>query len=78
MPRNRYTHLVHKEEAQHQAAREKSLKLLERQLHREWAESTTVPAEFAVIGLDDAKARRSARLEQKRLHKPAQPAAQVA
>jgi hypothetical protein len=70
MPKTRHSRDARKDEARRRAAREKSLKALERQLHHEWVESATCPPELGVIDLRDAKARRRKRLDQNRRHKP--------
>jgi hypothetical protein len=64
MPRNRYTKTIRKEERARIAHQEKELESWARELRLAVAESTAVVAE------NEMKVRRSARLEQKRRHKP--------
>jgi hypothetical protein len=63
MPRNRYTKLVRIREHSQLTHQEKQLTALAKTLHRKPTESTILPV------INDAKHRRSTRLEQKRRHR---------
>lgn len=64
MPRNRYTRVVRDVERERIARQEKELTVIRRKLCGQDVESTTIPL------VDEAKERRSARVEQKQRHKP--------
>jgi hypothetical protein len=64
MPRNKYTKAIRKDERARIAQQEKELESLTRELRRAVSENAVV------VPANEMKVRRSARLEQKRLHKP--------
>lgn len=64
MPRNRYTKVVRRSEREQIARQEKELDVIRRKLCGQDAESTLIPL------ANEAKKRRSARVEQNRRHKP--------